>query len=952
MLKRKIKSVLSIVTVAAFLSVQISCAAQSNDQNNVIDSIQDEVVVDTDKLQLEYSAAYENFCKLSESVEKADVKRYAAEMTENLSEIRRQLDEEFKETHEMIDNLDNNIVNDRQRSYENEIREKLDAAENAALQLSQNNFSDEESLETLSELFTEKEVDFIPTAVPSLNTETELGVEELKGALPEKINLSYAAAVQADLENSAETEITDEIKELADSLGNAKNVYEYVKNNIRFETYYGSRKGAVGTFEQKGGNDTDTASLLIGMLRHLGYPARYHVGTVFITPEQAVELTGAEDAENAGRLLASQYKPVVSVMKNGEIYGFKMTQTWVDAYVPYTDYRGAGHEAGENVWVSLDASFKTVEVKEAVADCQYADEVSKLNQQIANLNDTYVIEDKITLKSREIAVKNEKYLPVSLPYQIFSSDKTFSAVPSDMSDRISVDVGWDQLFNMTTAELYGKNITICYEGENDYDTELIQSYGGVEKVPAHLVNVVPTAIVGDEVFRGEWGVSLGTAQQMNTYISNRGGTSALRDQVNAGSVYAITLDLQRISPQDIERSESRLAQASDNAEQFGPYSGRSVGSILDYAGKAYFTACDSASFNAEFASDVNKNRLLGLAFTGYTLKNESMFSLVRNLHYGNFYIDVAYNNVTAISYSGNESDEIKYMMTQGASESAYEGKVWEAILGEGSFGISTMSMFALSDAMDIDRVLITSADLEEMLAKCEISDNTKQDVRNFVNQGCVVEIIPKDIKVNKWEGTAYIAYDLNGKSTSYMLSGGTAGGSSSNNISLEKPSATYMTVDDAMDFCYRINNMIYIINMANALSDLSEAASMLGGATSPLAQALAGIPALNAAKSLGEAFEMYYKNLDLYVEYAVTGNIEDAYEMLKFTMENINGVIKSSLEELLPDDWDFLVVSIGDIEIKFSDINSFKNNFFPKFSPSVPEETKPSKDFGEGGGRH
>lgn len=948
MLKRKIKSVLSIMTVAAFLSVQISCAAKNNDQNNVIDSNQDEVVVNADNLQLEYSAAYENFCKLSGAVEKSDVKRYAAEMTENLSEIRRQLDEEFQETHEMIDSLDNNIVNDRQRSYENEIREKLDAAENAALKLSQNNFSDEESLETLSELFTEKEVDFIPTAVPSLNTETELGVEELKGALPEKINLSYAAAVQADLENSAETAISDEIKNLADSLRNAKNVYEYVKNNIRFETYYGSRKGAVGTFEQNGGNDTDTASLLIGMLRYLGYPARYHVGTVFITPEQAVELTGAEDAENAGRLLASQYKPVVSVMKNGEIYGFKMTQTWVDTYVPYTDYRGAGHEEGENVWISLDASFKAVEVKEAVADCQYADEVSKLNQQIADLDDTYVIEDKITLKSREIAVKNEKYLPVSLPYQIFSSDKTFSAVPSDMSDRISVDVGWDQLFNMTTAELYGKNITICYEGENDYDAELIQSYGGVEKVPAHLVNVVPTAIVGDEVFRGEWGVSLGTAQQMNTYISNRGGTSALSDQVNAGSVYAITLDLQRISPQDIERSESRLAQASDNAEQFGPYSGKSVGSILDYAGKAYFTACDSASFNAEFASDVNKNRLLGLAFTGYTLKNESMFGLVRNLHYGNFYIDVAYNNVTTISYSGNESDEIKYMMTQGASESAYEGKLWEAILGEGSFGISTMSMFALSDAMDIDRVLITSADLEEMLAKCEISDNTKQDVRNFVNQGCVVEIIPKDIKVNKWEGTAYIAYDLNGKSTSYMLSGGTAGGSSSNNVSLEKPSATYMTVDDAMDFCYRINNMIYIINMASALSDLSEAASMLGGAASPLAQALAGIPALNAAKSLGEAFEMYYKNLDLYVEYAVTGNIEDAYEMLKFTMENINGVIKSSLEELLPDNWDFLVVSIGDVEIKFSDINSFGNNFFPKFSPSVPEETKPSKDFDKG----
>lgn len=946
MLKRKIKSALSIVTLAAFLSVQIGCAASDKDQNN-IGGGQDEIVVGVDPLQLEYSAAYENFCRLSESVETADVKRYAAAITENISEIRRQLDKEFEDTHEIIDKLDNNVVNDRQKSYEHEIGEKLEAAENAAARLCSSDFSDEGSIETLGEIFAEKEVEFIPTAVPSLTTETELGVEELKGALPEKINLTYAAPAAADLAYSAETEISDEIKELADSLGNAKNVYEYVKNNIRFETYYGSRKGAAGTFEQKGGNDTDTASLLIGMLRHLGYPARYHVGTVFITPEQAVELTGADDSENAGRLLASQYKPVASVTKNGEICGFKMTQTWVDAYVPYTDYRGAGNEQGENVWVSLDASFKAVEIKEAVADCQYSDETSKFNQQIANLDDTYIIEDKITLKSREIVVKNEKYLPVSPPYQIISSDRTFSAVPSDMSDKISVDVGWDSLFTMTTAELYGKNITICYEGESSYDDELIQSYGGVENVPAHLVKVVPTAIVGDEVFRGEWGVSLGTAQQMNTYISNHSGTSALSDRVNAGSVYAITLDLQRISPQDLERSESRLAQASDYAEEFGPYSGKSVGAILDYAGKAYFIACDSASFNAEFASDVNKNRVLALAFTGYTLKNESFFGMVRNLHYGNFYIDVAYNNVTAISYSGNRSDEIKYTMSQGASESAYEGKVWEAILGESAFGISTMSMFALADAMDIDRVLITSADLEEMLAKCEISENTKQDVRNFVNQGCVVEIIPNDIKVNKWEGTAYIAYDLNGKSTSYMLSGGTAGGSTSNNVNLEKPSATYMSVDDAMDFCYRVNTFIYAINMASALSDLSEAASMLSGAASPLAQALAGIPAINAAKSVGEAWKMYYENLEHYVDYAVSGNISDAYAMLEFTMKNIADLIKSSVEELIFVKLDSVVISIGGAEVKISDIYSCKNNFFPKLSFSNNEKKDVSN-----GGRH
>lgn len=930
MLKRKIRSVISIITLAAFLSVQAGCSMSKKTQN-AEKNIPEVRVEEKDVLSLEYEKAYDNFCAITESVENGnitDTSKYAEKMLENISEIRRQFESDFKDTHEMIDPLDNNVISDRQKSYENEINSRLDAAENAALLLSGNSISAEENLEILNELFAEPENEFFPTAVPSLITETEIGSEELRGAIPDESRLSYAAMNSEDLSLTAETKLTDEIKELADSLGTAKNVYEYVKNNIRYETYYGSRKGAVGTFEQNGGNDTDTASLLVGMFRYLGYPARYHVGTVFITPEQAVMITGADDAENAGRLLASQYKPVNQVTKNGEIIGFKMTQTWVDTYVPYTDYRGAGNETGDNVWVSLDASFKEVEVTESIVDSQYTEAVQSLNQMISDIDSDYAADDTITIRTREIAEKTERYLPVSLPYQIATDDRTFSVVPSDMSDKISVDVGWDSLFTMSTAELYGKSIIICYEGETDYDNELIRSYGGVENVPAHLVNVVPTAIIGDEVYRGEWGVSLGTAQQMRTYISNRGGTSSLCDQINAGSVYAINLDLQIVSPQDIERSKARLDNASDNAEEYGVYSGRSLGAVLDYAGKAYFTACDSSSFNAECASDVNKNRMLGLAFTGYTMKTESFFGMIRNLHYGSFYIDVAYNNVTAISYSGNSMDEISYLLAQGASESAYEGKIWEAVLGDDTYGISTMSMFALSDVLEIDRLIITSADADEKLEQCRISANTKQDVMNFINQGCIVEIIPQEIKVNKWEGTAYIAYNLNDHSASYMLSGGTAGGSASRDINLKKASETYLSVDDAMDFCYRINNMIYAINMSSALSDLSEAASMLSGSVSPFAQAMAGIPAINAAKSVCDAWAMYYENLELYVEYAVTGSNEDAMAMLEFTINNIMDLLGSALEELLPESWDLTVISVEDVEIHLSDIKSLDENFF------------------------
>ena len=55
-------------------------------------------------------------------------------------------------------------------------------------------------------------------------------------------------------------ELTEEMKKLAGELDTPLNIYNYIKNNIDYEYYYGSRKGAAGTFESKGGNDVGRAS--------------------------------------------------------------------------------------------------------------------------------------------------------------------------------------------------------------------------------------------------------------------------------------------------------------------------------------------------------------------------------------------------------------------------------------------------------------------------------------------------------------------------------------------------------------------------------------------------------------------------------------------------------------------------------------------------------------------
>ena len=66
----------------------------------------------------------------------------------------------------------------------------------------------------------------------------------------------------------------------------------WVHDNVEYEVYNGSLKGARGTLLERRGNDIDQASLLIALLRYHQLPARYQVGTVEVDPALATQVTG------------------------------------------------------------------------------------------------------------------------------------------------------------------------------------------------------------------------------------------------------------------------------------------------------------------------------------------------------------------------------------------------------------------------------------------------------------------------------------------------------------------------------------------------------------------------------------------------------------------------------------------------------------------------------------
>jgi len=73
--------------------------------------------------------------------------------------------------------------------------------------------------------------------------------------------------------------ITPEIQALAEGLRNDPvKIFEYVRNYIDYECYYGCKKGAHLTLMEGSGNDFDQSALLVSLLRAAGHSASYEYG--------------------------------------------------------------------------------------------------------------------------------------------------------------------------------------------------------------------------------------------------------------------------------------------------------------------------------------------------------------------------------------------------------------------------------------------------------------------------------------------------------------------------------------------------------------------------------------------------------------------------------------------------------------------------------------------------
>nr|MBP3598771.1 glycohydrolase toxin TNT-related protein [Eubacterium sp.] len=809
---------IALVLVFTMLINLCSCAADPNkkeaDEKSPVDTAAYTEVVynDAEILAAKLQAGLTELQKLAKDSAKEatdKVAEKAEELTGLLKESQSEMDRFFQENREKVASLGSETLNKRQEAYEKTYHENTNKAKELLVTLSgdASEKAKKKSLKSLNTLLGQEEASIYGTEPINVAEEAEITTTEVDDleAYEESMQEKSVESDEKDatkdefLKLSEETELTEDIQAKADELATPLNVYNYLKNTIDYELYSGSRKGAGETFDALAGNDKDQASLLIAMLRYLGYPARYVEGTIELNEKQIKNLTGANSIKRGATVLASAGVPVTTLSSGGKVTAVSLPHTWVEAYVPYTDYRGAGKSAGKSMWIALDTGISQYEEVDSVVS--YLDEKGIIEDwntllekgdtdtfiaQIDSVKEQMVAEiskdstKEFYTKNRMKADTTVSYLPLSLQYKVLTKEETYAKIKDADADRVTFAIGGKKLGTYKYTELSGKRISIEFEPETEEDAKALESYESIFETPAYLMSMKPVLKLDGETVASGNAVILGTKQNFSMKVSSCGMETPISNDITAGSMYQVTLDGQAITSSELEECYDEVVALAESATIENVYSDEYLGKMLDVAGKLYFAQLDIMTTVASEMYDVKTTRSLSEGMTGYQVETSSLYGSPVGVSEGSLVIDIDHDSRGAVSLTGNKEDEVAYMQTNGMISSLCENLIWEELTGAES--ISTVNVLRNATEQDIELFVINSENYEEMVGKLEASDAVIQDIKTAVGNGKEVTIPAKEVSIDGWTGSGYIIMDPDTGAGAYRISGGLNGGTTSGKV--------------------------------------------------------------------------------------------------------------------------------------------------------------------------
>jgi RHS repeat-associated protein len=313
------------------------------------------------------------------------------------------------------------------------------------------------------------------------------------------LSTSYSLPSQTDPDFAADP--TADIIAMARGLENdPKRIYDYVHDHIRYDHYFGSKKGAALTLIEESGNDFDQAALLVSLLRCAGYTnLTYQYGYV-IMPYDSSDHRDFKHWVGATMVNNKWYDTNDTANSTLQfISTLNYNRGWPVTY----DWDGTNRCVFDHIWVKLtmggtnyllDPSFKVTEPVSGIS----MDSAMGLNTNtflstamggasgtadyVLNLNESGIrgkLRDYTTnllawlqanapnasvediLGGREIVSTVSQPLGAALPYQIYSYTDWPSISTSAMAQMKLQFANTNQYFYL--PELQGERLSLTYD---------------------------------------------------------------------------------------------------------------------------------------------------------------------------------------------------------------------------------------------------------------------------------------------------------------------------------------------------------------------------------------------------------------------------------------------------------------------------------------------------------
>lgn len=553
-------------------------------------------------------------------------------------------------------------------------------------------------------------------------------------------------------------EITPAIQRLADGLqDDPLRIFDYVRHEIAFTPYWGSRKGAHLTLLEKEGNDFDQAALLVALLRAAGYTPAYVRGVMTIpyTSSGGNDLRSwlGEGTKPALYLVLSRSgNPAASSSDLVERIWVRVT---VDGTVRNLDPAFARHETVAALDPAAVAGLSVSALSTAAGGTEDSDSIRDLNRSqfetaltsYASAFNSYVsanlpnADPIASLGGRRMIREDIPALPPSLAFSSYDVE-TWQSIPTTLRTTWRIQLGSiDQTFE--TACLNGARISITFSSgaaQLWLDDSLVETESGA----------------------GGGSVSL-TLKMDHPYASSSGtyGDQQATANLTRGEPEALYYGLGTSSQADRILERKKLLQ-DYRASGLSDTSREVVTESLYIAGLEF----------------VERSNLVNEAAARLTGSIPVSFHLIgRTAQSTSLKVDAFLNSQLPVRLDTGALD-LPHFKTVQVFSSAMEHGVFEQT--QNVAAISTVRLLTLASDAGQKVFLANSGNINSVVSKLEnsYSTNAKNNFKNLANAGFDLVISREaDIRQGSYTGYGYINDASFG--SGFAIAGGLNGGSGS-----------------------------------------------------------------------------------------------------------------------------------------------------------------------------